>query len=231
MTFRDSPRYRLRRYGFACVAAFVVLGLITHFVARAYEVPSASMEPTLHGCAGCENDRILVNKFAYLAGEPQTGDIIVFAAPQSWNKGFHAKRSDNLVTRGVQNTLAWAGLLPTTENIMVKRVVATGGQVVSCQPGDASVQVNGQASLALPEFLRGVASASDAADPSACGGAFFGPVRVPEGHLWVMGDNRTDSADSRAHLGDELQGTVPVDNVRGKVSAVFFPLGRMGAVE
>lgn len=231
MTFRDSPRYRLRRYGFACVAAFVVLGLITHFVARAYEVPSVSMEPTLHGCAGCENDRILVNKFAYLAVAPQAGDVVVFAAPESWNTGFRAKRSKNLVTRGLQNTLAWAGLMPTTENIMVKRVVATGGQVVSCQPGDAGVQVDGQDSLALPAKLREGASASDAADPTACGGAYFGPVRVPEEHLWVMGDNRTDSADSRAHLGDELQGTVPVDNVRGKVSAVFFPLGRMGAVK
>ena len=102
---------------------------------------------------------------------------------------------------------------------------------MSCQAGDPAVMVNGkpidQSFVLDPPEIP--------VDPSVgsreCGGEYFGPVTVPEGNLWVMGDNRTNSLDSRAHLGDNLQGTVPVDNVRGRVEAIILPLSRWGGVE
>lgn len=62
-------------------------------------------------------------------------------------------------------------------------------------------------------------------------GRVFGPITVPSRHLWVMGDNRNDSMDSRAHVADDLQGTVPVENVRGKAVFKIWPPGGIGAVE
>src|SRR5699024_6384208 len=62
----------------------------------------------------------------------------------------------------------------------------------------------------------------------ACQGEYFGPITVPDDHLWLMGDNRTNSLDSRGHVGDELQGTIPVENVVGKVSARVLPSDRIG---
>lgn len=167
----------------------------------------------MHGCAGCDNDRVWAEKISYTFGQPQPGDVIVFAGPPSWNTNFRASRPTNVLARGARNALAFIGLAPNTENIVTKRVIATGGQTVSCLPGDPGVMVDGMTGSA------------------GCGGGYFGPVLVPEGHLWVMGDNRTDSADSRAHLGDELQGTVPVDNVRGKVTRIVYPLSRFGPVQ
>lgn len=227
----SSQRLRTRDFFFPVVAGFVLLVLLQALVGRMYVIPSASMEPTLHGCAGCENDRIVVQKVSYYFTDPQPGEVVVFEGPESWNNEFQVKRSGNIIVRGAQNALAAVGLLPNGENILVKRVIATGGQTVSCEAGDPSVMVDGQPieqSFVLdpPEIPvdPGVGS-------QVCGGEYFGPVTVPEGHLWVMGDNRTNSLDSRAHLGDNLQGTVPVDNIRGRVEAVILPLSRWGGVE
>jgi len=66
---------------------------------------------------------------------------------------------------------------------------------------------------------------------NACGGPYFGPVTVPKGFMWVMGDNRTDSADSRYHMQDQYHGTVPISNVRGKVQSIIWPAGRWHKVK
>lgn len=220
------------RYFFGVFAAAVaILVLIQTFVGRLYVIPSASMEPTLHGCTGCSNDRIVVEKLSYRFSQPAPGDIVVFAGPPSWNTDFSVSRSKNIFLRGVQNTLAAGGIIPNGENILVKRIIATGGQTVSCQQGDSAIMVDGQP-LSEDYILSPPAIPVPHDGGSvACGGAYFGPVTVPADQLWVMGDNRTNSRDSRAHLGDNLQGTIPLDNVRGKVLAVVAPPGRMGFVE
>ena len=213
------------------VAALVLLALINSFVGRLYQIPSESMEPTLHGCEGCTGDRIFVNKISYDFGRhPEPGDVVVFVGPDSWNDRYVSQRSDNGVKRGVQNGLSYIGIGAPDENTLVKRVIATGGQTVSCQAGDPGIMVDGKE--VDSSYIQDPATYPvDAATGSdACGGAYFGPVTVPDGNLWMMGDNRTNSGDSRYHLGDELQGTVPESNVVGKVEAKVWPLGRIGGV-
>lgn len=229
MTRTSSPRGR--DVLTALALTFVVLALIQACVGRMYLIPSSSMEPTLHGCPECTNDRIAVQKVSYYFSDPRPGEVVVFAGPDSWNTSFEVKRSRNVVVRGLQNIGAVVGLVPNGDNILVKRVIATGGQTVSCQEGDPAVMVDGKPTnqdfvLDPPEI-----PIDERVGSQACGGAYFGPVIVPEGHLWVMGDNRTNSLDSRAHLGDNLQGTVPIENVRGKVAAVVVPVSRAQTID
>ena len=220
-----------RGMALAVVATVVLLSLIQAFIGRLYVVPSGSMEPTFHGCAGCENDRIAVERVSYYSQDPQPGDVIVFASTPSWDGEFTVERSHNVLVRGLQNLLSLVGLVPNADNILTKRVIATGGQTVSCQAGDPAVMVDGRPTDQSFVLTPPVNEANPLTGSEACGGDYFGPVTVPEESLWVMGDSRTNSLDSRAHLGDNRQGTVPVDNVRGKVRAVVLPLGRGGIVK
>jgi len=206
------------------VIALALVFLFQTFVGRVYQIPSESMEPTLHGCAGCTGDRIFVDKISYRFGDPRPGDVVVFKGPDSWNEGYQSIRSDNPAIRTLQNIGGVIGVVPPDQNDMVKRIVAVGGQTVGgCSP-DGALLVDGEP-LSEP-YLAGGASAG--ANPLNCA---FGPVTVPEGNYWVMGDNRSNSADSRFHMGDEFQGTVPRENIIGKVQAIILPLGRIQMVD
>ena len=79
--------------------------LMLTFIARPYLIPSESMEPTLHGCAGCVGDRIMVDKLSYRFTEPRPGDVVVFKGPPNWNAGYKSIRSDNPAVRWVQKAL------------------------------------------------------------------------------------------------------------------------------
>src|SRR5690606_13112286 len=94
------------------VIAAVIAALMVTFVGRPYVIPSQSMEPTLHGCAGCTCDRIYVQKLSYYWSEPEPGDVVVFVGPPSWNGHYRSIRSDNTVIRGVQNFFSFFGLVP-----------------------------------------------------------------------------------------------------------------------
>ena len=210
------------------------------FIARPYLIPSESMEPTLHGCPGCTGDRIMVDKLSYRFGSPQAGDVIVFEGPPNWNVGYKSIRSDNTVIRYIQNALSTVGFVPPDQNDLVKRVIAVGGQTVECRAA-TGLTVDGK-----PLDQPFLSAATMDVDPAVypCLGPEFGPVHVPEGRLWVMGDNRTHSADSRAHCtstpadaqrgimctGDPISGTVPVDNVIGKARFIAWPPSRWGMV-
>ncbi|WP_413464458.1 signal peptidase I [Corynebacterium sp. 22KM0430] len=211
---------------------FLIVFLVQTFVGRVYMIPSGSMEPTLHGCDGCAGDRIAVEKVSYYFSEPKPGDVVVFAGTPSWNEQYVSPRSDNPVVRGFQELGSYVGLVAPDENNLVKRVIATEGQTVSCQEGDPAVMVDGEPTdqtftLDPPQFPVGEREGGS----EACGGSYFGPVTVPEGNVWVMGDNRTNSGDSRAHMGDQYQGTIPVENIRGKTVARIWPLNRIGLVD
>jgi signal peptidase I len=230
----------LRELAILAVIAVVLYYVMLTFVARPYLIPSESMEPTLHGCTGCVGDRIMVDKLSYRFGAPHPGDVIVFKGPPSWNIGYRSIRSPNTALRWVQNALSFIGFVPPDENDLVKRVVAVGGQTVQCR-ADTGLTVNGK-----PLKEPYLDPATMMADPSVypCLGSEFGPVTVPQGRLWVMGDNRTHSADSRAHCtsvpadalrgvlctGDPMSGTVPVPNVIGKARFIVWPPSRWGGV-
>jgi signal peptidase I len=238
----EEPKKRgaLREAAILITIAVVLYYVMLTFVARPYLIPSESMEPTLHGCTGCTGDRIMVDKVTYRFGTPEPGDVIVFKGPANWNIGYKSIRSKNAAVRWVQNALSFVGFVPPDENDLVKRVIAVGGQTVQCR-ADTGITVDGKR-LDEP-FLD---PTTMMADPKLypCLGPEFGPVHVPEGRLWVMGDNRTHSADSRAHCGntpdaaqqglictgDPTPGTVPVDNVIGKARFIAWPPSRWGGV-
>jgi signal peptidase I len=220
--------------------AVILYYLMLTFVARPYLIPSESMEPTLHGCMGCTGDRIMVDKVTYDFGSPKPGDVIVFKGPPVWDIGYKSIRSANTPVRWMQNALSFVGFVPPDENDLVKRVIAVGGQTVECRVA-TGLTVNGKP-LNQP-FLD---PKTLGVDPSLypCLGPEFGPVTVPQDRLWVMGDNRTHSADSRAHCaslpadlqrgilctGDPTSGTIPIDNVIGKARFIAWPPSRWGGV-
>ncbi|MBJ8343294.1 signal peptidase I [Antrihabitans sp. YC2-6] len=222
-----KPRSFLRELPILIAVALLLSFLLQTFVARVYLIPSQSMEPTLHGCPGCTGDRIIVQKISYRFRDPKPGEVVVFLGPPSWNDGYQSIRSDNVVVRGLQNIGSVLGVVPPDENNLVKRVIATGGQTVQCRNSEGGVTVNGKL-LDEPYLDNSLLNPVKQVNP--CLGREFGPITVPDGNLWVMGDNRLDSKDSRYHVSDELQGTVPVDNVRGKAVFIILPPGRMGTI-
>jgi signal peptidase I len=242
-TSQDGPqkkRSALREGAILVLIAVLLYYVMLTFIARPYLIPSESMEPTLHGCTGCVGDRIMVDKISYRFESPRPGDVVVFKGPPNWDVGYKSIRSHNSVLRWVQNALAFVGFVPPDENDLVKRVIAVGGQTVECR-ADTGLTVNGK-----PLNEPYLDPTTMMADPKVypCLGNEFGPVAVPQGRLWVMGDNRTHSADSRAHCagtpedalkgllctGDPNPGTVPVDNVIGKARFIAWPPARWGGI-
>jgi signal peptidase I len=212
---RGKKGWLWREVPILVVTALVVTAVIQTFVARVYEIPSGSMEPTLHGCPGCTNDHVLVDKLTYRFRDPRPGDVVVFRGTDSWAGEFTSQRSDNVVVRGLQQAGALLGLAPPDEKDVVKRVIAVGGQTVQCCDKHNRVMVDG-AALTEPyaAFIGNKPQST------------FSPVMVPQGNLWVMGDNRNNSADSRAHATDQRSGTVPVNTVIGKARVIVLPPAR-----
>jgi len=242
----------LRETATLVVIAVAIYYVMLTFVARPYLIPSESMEPTLHGCAGCVGDRIMVDKITYRFGAPRPGDVVVFKGPPSWNVGYQSIRSDNTALRWLQNALSVVGFVPPDENDLVKRVIAVGGQTVQCRL-DTGLTVDDRR-LVEPYLDPATMGADPHEFPCLGTGGMnmeFGPLTVPPDRLWVMGDNRSHSADSRAHCynapedldsrdpdknvyctgpQDPMVATVPVDNVIGKTRFIAWPPGRWGSV-
>ncbi|MFH8682385.1 signal peptidase I [Streptomyces lydicus] len=189
----------------ALCLAFVLL--LSAFVAQPFLIPSSSMENTLQ-----IGDRVLVNKLAYRFGnQPARGDVVVFDGTGSF---VHREQGENPVTGLLRATGAALGLARPAETDYVKRVIGIGGDHVTCCDERGRIEVNGEA------VREGYLHPGDA--PSS---VTFDIV-VPEGKLWVMGDHRARSSDSRDHLGDPGGGTVPVDEVIGRADLITWPVSR-----
>lgn len=182
--------------------AFALALLVKTFLAQMFFVPSASMTPTL-----AVDDKLLVEKVSLWGeGAVERGDVVVFDDPGDW-------LGPPPALNPVQRALAVVGLYPSGGHL-VKRVVAVGGDTVACCDGEGRVTVNG---TALREGYLG-----DGVEPSETDFE----VTVPAGRLWVMGDNRADSEDSRFHRDSPGQGAIPESAVVGRVWAVVWPRAR-----
>jgi len=187
------------------VLALVVSAIIKTFFVQMFFVPSGSMRPLF-----IEDDRILVQKISYWAGDVHRGDVVVFDDPGG--RWLGAEGAPALTP--VQKALSEVGLYPTGGHL-VKRVIGVGGDRVACCDRAGRVTVNGVPLEERSYIMEGAAPSDRRFD-----------VTVPKGRLWVMGDNRSNSEDSRFHQDLPGGGTVPAEDVVGKVWAIVWPFGR-----
>ena len=197
--------------------AVVLAVVIKALFVQAFYIPSESMEPGL-----VENDRILVQKVSYwFGGTPERGDVVVFKDPDNWLGNEEAGP-----TNPVAKVMAKIGLYPEGGHL-VKRVIGTAGDVITCCDDQGRIAVNGEPLDEEAYVPKGV----------SCNGPMIGNCEwtagpVPEGHIFVMGDNRGESADSTVHLclRNETDCTknpyIDVDLVVGKVFVLVWPAGR-----
>jgi signal peptidase I len=161
------------------------------------------------------NDRVLVNKLADKPDEIHRGDVVVFRDPGGWLNGPGEGSSRGGLLGLVRDGLVFVGLAPAAgEEDLIKRVIGVGGDTVACCD-QGRLTVNG-VPLDEPYLYPGDDPSSDP----------FGPFTVPAGSLWVMGDHRSVSEDSRAHRGQPGKGFVPVDDVIGRAFTIVWPLDR-----
>ena len=208
----DKPKKKnegsfLRELPFLLLIAFVLALVIKAFLVQAFFIPSGSMEQTLHGCPGCKGDRVLVNKLVYKFRDINRGEIVVFNGLDSFQAEVVVPPPANGFERFRRNLSNWLGLGAPGEKDFIKRVIGLPGDTVACCT-NGHVTVNG-VELDEPYVFE---------DDHQV----FAEVKVPEGKLFVMGDHRSRSSDSRAH------GPVPVDKVVGRAFAVVYPFGRSG---
>ncbi|TLQ43504.1 signal peptidase I [Streptomyces marianii] len=188
--------------------ALVLALLIKTFLVQAFSIPSDSMMNTLQ-----RGDRVLVDKLTpWFGSEPERGEVVVFHDPGGWLDDTQTPEPNV-----VQQFLSFIGLMPSSEEKdLIKRVIAVGGDTVSCKKG-GKVMVNGKA-LDETSYIR--------PGSTPCDDKPFGPIRVPEGRIWVMGDNRDNSLDSRYHQELPYNGTVSNEDVVGRAVVVAWPLNR-----
>ena len=210
----------LRELPVLLLVAFVLALVVKTFFVQAFFIPSGSMEETLHGCTGCTGDRVLVNKVPYWFGEPEPGDIVVFKGPDTWTPEVDVAEPGNWLTGGLLWLGRTVGVAPPSEDDFVKRVIAVEGQTVECCDAEGRVLVDGEP-LDEPYIFENTPIESRA----------FPKVTVPEGRLWVMGDHRSASADSKQHMGDRYSGTVGVDDVIGKAALIVWPVSRFTVLD
>lgn len=198
------------------VALLIALVLKT-FLLQAFVIPSGSMEQTIR-----IGDRVVVDKFTpWFGAKPHRGDVVVFKDPGNWLDGEQAQSGQDPVgVKQIKEFFTFIGLLPSAdEQDLIKRVVAVGGDTVKCCGKDGRVTVNGTP-LDEPYIYPG--------NPPS---DIKFTVKVPPGRLFVMGDHRSNSADSRFHLKDAGDGTVPESLVVGRAFAVAWPLGHWSGLK
>ena len=197
---------------FIVLAAVVISFAVKTFLVRSYYIPSASMENTLQ-----INDHVLVNELPPALTPIQRGDVIVFSDPGGWLPTTSTTPPTGIAAV-IDGALAFIGLIPEGgDSHLIKRVIGIPGDHVACCTADGRMTVNGipidEPYLKLPP-----------GDTRASSVDF--DVTVPVGELWVMGDNRNDSEDSRYHQNLPTKGFVPMTDVVGRAFVIILPLSR-----
>ncbi|WP_406361564.1 signal peptidase I [Streptomyces sp. NBC_00715] len=195
--------------------ALVLALLIKTFLVQAFSIPSDSMQNTLQ-----QGDRVLVDKLTpWFGSEPERGEVVVFHDPDNWLAG-----EPTADPNALQTFLSWIGLMPSAEEKdLIKRVIGVGGDTVECK-GTGPLKVNGKA-LNDSSFVYAGNTPCSQDDE---GGQF--KVKVPKGMIWVMGDHRQNSRDSRYNQADKHHGMVPVDDVVGRAIVKAWPINRWGTL-
>ncbi|MFC9945269.1 signal peptidase I [Streptomyces pratensis] len=214
---RRRRRSAIKEIPLLVLVALLIALVLKTFLVQAFVIPSGSMEQTIR-----IGDRVLVDKLTpWFGSEPQRGDVVVFKDPGGWLQQESPAAEDPPVgVKQVKELLTFIGLLPSEdEQDLIKRVVAVGGDTVKCCGTDGRITVNG---VGLDEpYLN----------PGDVPSTLKFEVKVPEGRIFVMGDHRSNSADSRFHLDKPGKGTVSEDEVVGRAVVIAWPFGHWRRLE
>jgi signal peptidase I len=199
----------LREAAIIVVSALVLSWLIKTFLVQAFFIPSSSMEDTLQ-----VGDRVMVSRLVPDLLDVNRGDIVVFKDPGGWLEPYQ-EPDNGPVGNALRDAATFVGLLPQdTGEHLIKRVVGTPGDVVECCDAEGRITINGVA-VDETEYLAAGAQPSQTEFS----------VTVPDGMLFVLGDNRQHSKDSRYNTGNPGGGFVPMDNVVGNAFVIVWPFG------
>lgn len=204
------PRLGWRFVLSAFAAAVVLAGIVRAVLIDVYYIPSDSMEPLLEA-----GDRILVSKTDYRQGSIERGDVVVFDGRGSFAP---LDSGQPAVVDGLHAAGQWLGIAGS-DTVYVKRVIGLPGDRVACCDAGGRIEVNGQPIREDYLYPGDVPSESNFS------------VEVPQGRLWVLGDHRSVSADSRSLLGAPGGGFVPADRVIGRPLSILWPLDRAGELQ
>jgi signal peptidase I len=215
-TAARKPAARRRRRSFwrelpvLIVVALALALVIKTYALQAFYIPSGSMQNTLN-----VGDRVLINKLVYDFRDIHRGDVVVFNGVGSWDRTQQAPNT-NPITRFFRDIGQMAGFVHG-EDDFVKRVIGLPGDRVACCDAQGRVTVNG-VPLSETSYLF----------PGNQPSTLRFSMTVPPGRLWVMGDHRDISYDSRGHMGDPGGGTIPESSVQGRVFVIIWPPSRWG---
>jgi signal peptidase I len=201
----------LREFPILVIVALAVSLVIKSFLVQFFYIPSGSMENTLQ-----INDRVAVNKIPFISNSINRGDVVVFRDPSNWLPEPYVDNQNKVIAK-IKDGLVLVGVLPNpAKQYLVKRVIGIAGDNVVGK--DGVVTINGKKTTEPYIFAGNKASELD-----------FN-VTVPEGKIWVMGDHRGASADSRYHQDDVNNGFVPESKVTGRVLGIIWPIKNVGTV-
>ncbi|MFC1414535.1 signal peptidase I [Streptacidiphilus sp. N1-12] len=209
---RRRKRSLLREIPLIIVVALGITLMLQTFLVQVFSIPSGSMQTTIG-----IGDRVVVNKLSpWFGAKPQRGDVVVFNDPDNWLKDDPVPKSGP-VLGAVKSAFTFVGLLPSDRDL-IKRVIGVPGDTVRCCDSQGRLLVNGKP-LDEPYVFAG--------NPPS---RITFNVTVPPGKLWVMGDHRDVSADSRYHMGDATGGFVPEKDVVGRAVAIIWPVAHWGTL-
>ncbi|MFM6841379.1 MAG: signal peptidase I [Candidatus Planktophila sp.] len=203
-----------REFPLLVVVALAVSLVIKTFLVQFFFIPSGSMQNTLQ-----IDDRVAVNKLPFIAKSVKRGDVVVFRDPANWLPTPVEEVSGNKIIATAKEALVFTGVLPNpAKQYLVKRVIGVAGDKVVCCDAKGGLTINGKATNEPYIFAGNKPSEMN-----------FN-ITVPEGKIWVMGDHRGASADSRYHQDDVNNGMVPLSKVTGRVFGIIWPLKNFGFV-